>query len=276
MTARLSGVFPQLRTFLPFAFGSLLLAATTTLPAQNSPEPPQRKLAIIIDDLGNQRREGLKALALPGPVAMAFLPHTPFARQLARQAHAQGKEVLLHLPMQAAHDAEAPGPGVMTLDHTRGQFARLLADNLDSVPHVSGINNHMGSLLTRHPGHMAWLMEELKQRPRVFFVDSYTTHLSVALQIAREQQVPALKRDVFLDRVVTRAAMARELDRLKNLANEQGFGIGIGHPHKETLAFLAEQLPLLERDGFNLVTVRSLLPFRAQQKAQTWHAYSSP
>ncbi len=257
------------------AIAAAWLGATQVQAAPPTAKPPL-KLAIIIDDLGNQRLPGLAALALPGPVAMAFLPHTPYARQLANQAHARGKEVLLHLPMQATHHEKLPGPGAVTLDQTRSQFSRTLTANLESIPHVSGVNNHMGSLLTRHPGHMGWLMEELKQRPQVFFVDSYTTHLSVALRIARELDVPALKRDVFLDRVTTPGAMMRELDRLKRLAQEQGFAIGIGHPHVETLEFLAEQLPLLERQGFNLVPVRALLPYRARQKAQTWHAYSAP
>ena len=234
------------------------------------------RIAIIIDDLGNQLRLGRKAVALPGPVAMAFLPHTPFAQRLASAAHAQGKEVFLHLPMQAADEDGSPGPGAISLDHSRRQFARVLTADLQTIPHVSAINNHMGSLLTRHPGHMGWLMEELKQRPDMFFVDSYTTHLSVALQIAREFEVPALKRDVFLDRVLTPDAMLREVERLKNLAHEQGFAIGIGHPSPVTLAFLAEQLPLLERQGFTLVPVRALLPDRARQKVNTWHAYSSP
>ena len=237
---------------------------------------PQRKLALIIDDMGNQRRLGLQALQLPGPVAMAFLPHTPFARELADRAHAQGKEVLLHLPMQASGDEPAVDPGVVRLDHTRAQFAQVLADNLKSVPYVSGVNNHMGSLITRHPGHMGWLMEELQQRTPIFFIDSYTTHHSVALQLAREFAVPALKRDVFLDRSLDPAAMARELNRLKTLAREQGFGVGIAHPHRQTLEFLAEQLPLLEEHGFSLVPLRTLLPYAAQQKANTWSAYYSP
>ena len=258
---------------LTLALGLIVGAAGQC--GENS-QPDEPKVAIIIDDLGNQRGRGLKVLALPGPVAMAFLPHTPFAEELAIRAHDSGKEVLLHLPMQAVQVERSPGPGAVTLDHTRHQFARIIAESLESVPHVSGVNNHMGSLLTRHPGHMAWLMEELKRREEFFFIDSYTTHLSVALQVARELNVPAMKRDVFLDRVVTDAALAREMERLKTLAREQGFAIGIGHPYRETLDFLSRELPLLQERGFRLVPVKALLPYRARQKTLTWRAYSSP
>ena len=244
--------------------------------AQPAPESAPR-LAIIIDDLGHQRRRGLQALALPGPVAMAFLPHTPFAQELASRAHAGGKEVLLHLPMQAlSAEQRLEHPSAITLDHTRRQFSRLLAASLGTVPHVSGVNNHMGSLLTRHPGHMAWLMEELLERPPLFFIDSYTTHHSVALRLAEEYAVPALKRDVFLDRQLATAAMTRELERLKTIARTQGFAVGIGHPHQETLSFLARQLPLLAAEGFVLVPLRALLPYSGQQQADTWRAYGAP
>ncbi len=264
------------RTLLILALPVVGLSDASSAPPEDLGPGPHRELAIIIDDLGNQRRLGLKALQLPGPVAMAFLPHTPFARELADRAHAQGKEVLLHLPMQASGDEQAIDPGVVRLDHTRAQFAQVLADNLSAVPYVSGVNNHMGSLITRHPGHMGWLMEELQQRPPIFFIDSYTTHHSVALQLAREFAVPALKRDVFLDRSLDPAAMARELNRLKTLARQQGFGVGIAHPHRQTLDFLADQLPLLEEQGFSLVPLRTLLPYAARQKANTWPAYYSP
>ena len=52
----------------------------------------------------------------------------------------------------------------------------------------------------------------------LFFVDSYTTHESVALQIATENRVPALKRDVFLDSDPAPDAVAKEFERLKALA----------------------------------------------------------
>ena len=59
------------------------------------------RIALVFPDLYEigMSHHGLQILQLPGPVAMAFLPQTPYARELADKAHAQGKEVLLHLPM---------------------------------------------------------------------------------------------------------------------------------------------------------------------------------
>ena len=59
------------------------------------------RIAIIIDDIGDREADGLRAASLDGPVALAFLPYAPYARSLAERAHDDGKEVLLHLPLQS-------------------------------------------------------------------------------------------------------------------------------------------------------------------------------
>ncbi len=213
------------------------------------------RIAIIIDDLGYALDPGERALNLPGPVAYAVLPATPRARALADKAQAIGKEVLLHLPLQSTVTSHADDPGGLELDMTRSQFASTFSEAFESVPHVVGVNSHRGSLLTRHPGHMAWLMEEIRRRGDLFFVDSYTTHESVALRLAREAGVPAVKRDVFLDSDQAPETISREFARLKKLARQHGFAVGIGHPYPETLRLLEDELPKLEGDGFELVSI---------------------
>lgn len=217
------------------------------------------RIAIIIDDIGDRHAEGLAAVTLPGAVACAFLPHTPHARELAARAHQSGKEVMLHLPLQAVHDKPL-GPGAITLDTTETEFRRTLAENLLAIPHVRGVNNHMGSLLTLHPGHMTWLMQHLAAQGELFFVDSYTHANSVAMAMARERGVPAARRDVFLDNIAERDAIALQFERLVKLARERGSAIGIGHPYPQTMQYLAEILPTLESEhGVQLVPVSELL-----------------
>jgi polysaccharide deacetylase 2 family uncharacterized protein YibQ len=215
------------------------------------------RIAIIIDDLGYGLAIGERAMNLPGPVAYAVLPVTPRGRMLAEKAHANGKEVLLHLPLQSSTHEQTDEPGGLLLDMTRGQFASAFSESFESVPHAVGINSHRGSLLTRHPGHMAWLMEEIRDRGSLFFVDSYTTPESIALKLAREAGVPAVRRDVFLDPDRAPGTVEREFARLKKLARQRGFAVGIGHPYPQTLTLLEDELPKLEEQGFELVSISS-------------------
>ena len=149
-------------------------------------------IALIIDDIGDNLRLGLRATRLPGNVTCAFLPRTTFARKLAKSAHKRNKEVMLHLPMES-EEGKAPGPGALTLDMTRSEFINTVESDLESIPYATGINNHMGSLITQHPGDMRWLMQVIRRHGNLFFVDSRTTEFTVAQQVAQETGVPNLQ-----------------------------------------------------------------------------------
>ena len=233
---------------------AVLVALSAPLAAGQIP-----RIAIIIDDLGYQLAAGERTIALPGPVACAILPGAPRARHLANAANAQDKEVLLHLLMQAVGPETSVEATRMTLDMSRSSFAATFDTAFESVPHAIGINNHRGSLLTRHPGHMQWLMEELLEHDGLFFIDSFTTAESVALQIASELGVHATRRDVFLDPDKTSVTLQREFERLKSVARKRGSAIAIGHPYGSTLALLERELPKLAEQGFDLVPVSELV-----------------
>ncbi len=241
-----------------------LFAATLCLFAAPSVAEPLPRLAIIIDDLGYQRDAGRRALALPGPVSFAVLPQTPRGPELARAAYEHGKDVLLHLPLQAIAPDGTFQPATLTLDMSRGMFGDAFAAAFESVPFAIGVSSHQGSLLTRHPGHMSWLMEELAARGSLIFVDSYTTTKSVAVRMAREAGISATRRDVFLDHDPSHAAIAYQFARLKRLAASRGTAVGIGHPYPTTLTFLERELPTLQADGFELVPISRLLESNAR------------
>lgn len=227
--------------------------------AAAAPGAPLPRIAIIIDDLGYQLEAGRRAINLPGPVACAILPATPRSTRLAETAFANGKDVLLHLPLEPVSRDGQSDPGGILLDMSRDQFAMTFAADLETVPHAIGVNSHRGSMLTRHPGHMGWLMEELRAHGDLIFVDSYTTHKSVALQLARERGVRAIKRDVFLDPDRLPETIEREFGRLKDLARKNGVAVGIGHPYPSTLALLEREIPKLSDEGIELVSISELV-----------------
>jgi len=236
-------------------FLALLLLLTSGSAAKSLP-----RIAIIIDDLGYRFDAGQRAIDLPGPISFAVLPGTPRASALAMRAHEQGKEVLLHLPLQARSNDPVQEPLGINLDMSRGEFRDTFALALTSVPYAIGVNSHRGSLLTQHPGHMQWLMEEIQARENLFFIDSYTTHRSVAMRLAREVGVDARKRDVFLDPDRAPETVVREFERMKKLADQRGSIIVIGHPYAATLELLERELPKLAAEGYELVTISELLP----------------
>lgn len=246
----------------------LVLVGPLTASAQELPV-----ITIIIDDMGNHESHGRAALAVPGAVTYAFLPHTPFAREFALKAHGDGKEVMLHLPMQS-HEGNRLGPGALTLHMTEKAFKQTLERDLDAIPHVKGINNHMGSLLTRHPGAMEWLMQGVKLRGNLFFIDSRTTHETVGEQIAKEYGIPNSRRDIFLDNDRNPDAIRDQFRRLIDRAQHNGHAIGIGHPYPETSQILQEVLADIESLGIRLIPASEMIAQQGRNKQ--WHVPSSP
>lgn len=238
---------------------SACLAAMVFLFASVPGAAGQPRVAIIIDDLGYQLEAGRRAIGLPGPVTFSVLPGTPRAAALAELAHEQGKEVLLHLPLQANSEDNGDEPIGIDLEMSRERLASTFDVAISSVPYVIGVNGHRGSLLTRHPGHMQWLMEEIRARNDLFFVDSYTTAHSVALQMATEAGVSAVRRDIFLDPDPAPETVVRQFERMKRLARKRGFVVAIGHPYRSTLEFLESELPKLGEQGIELVTISELV-----------------
>jgi hypothetical protein len=259
---------------------ALWLSCFSVTSAGAAPSPEYQRdglpaIALIIDDLGNLRGLGNRVVDLPGPVACAFLPYGKHTDVLARRAHTQRKEVMLHLPMQAVEDAPVMlGKGVLTLDMTEQQFKATLAHDMAAVPYMSGLNNHMGSLLTRHPGNMAWLMQAIAGRGELFFVDSRTTSATVAEQLALEYGIPNTARNVFLDNDPAPAAVRAQFRKLVAMAKRDGTALGIGHPYPGTVAVLAEELGRLQRYGVQLLPVSRLIEMRREENT-SWQAYLS-
>ncbi|WP_372964537.1 divergent polysaccharide deacetylase family protein [Marinobacter sp.] len=217
-------------------------------------------IAIIIDDVGHNLHEGRRLTQIEQPLTMAFLPYRRHTVQLAKLAHLHDKEVMLHAPMANTRHFDI-GPGGLTPDMDETAISTTLRRALQSIPHVTGVNNHMGSLLTQQVQPMDWVMKELSRYP-VYFVDSRTIASSVAGQVASAYQIPSLTRDVFLDHEQTEAFVDQQFQLLIKTAKKNGTAIGIGHPHAVTVDYLEKHLPELDEQGIAIATVRGIWAIR--------------
>ena len=244
------------------------LAEGAATPGQTPQETaPQPRLVIIIDDIGNNLEQGRAIVELPGKLNIAVLPHTPHGASLAEHAHRRGKEVLLHAPM-SARDGKPPGTGMLTPTMDEPQLRETLAAALASVPHVRGVNNHMGSEMTADAQSMRWLMTLLREQG-LYFVDSRTHKSTVAARQAQAAGLPHLSRQVFLDNQREPDAILERLEAAVARAREEGLGVAIGHPYPETAAVLRDQLPFLTQHGVSLALVSEALGIGAAGPAGT-------
>jgi polysaccharide deacetylase 2 family uncharacterized protein YibQ len=235
-------------------FTSLFCLTISQTYAQDVAKP--MRVAIVIDDIG-YRQTDVNALSLPGNITYSVLPHTPYGQILALKAHQQAKEVLLHIPMEA-ENGKALGPGALTSWMNEQKIRESLSLSFAEVPFAVGINNHMGSLLTKMYRPMAWTMRFLKER-NVLFLDSVTTKQSKARKIAKSFGVPALSRHIFLDNQLSDQYISGQFNQLIDQAKKYHKVIAIAHPHPETIKALNALIPKLAEQNIELVPISQLL-----------------
>ena len=232
-------------------------------------------VSIIIDDIGDRLKDGMRAVSLPAPYTYSFLPNTPFAKRLAKEANSMNKEVMLHIPMQATNGKKL-GPNGLTMDMTRELFDKTLTDAFKSIPYVRGINNHMGSLLTTNKQNMNWVMSFVaKQENKIYFVDSRTTAGSVIVQAAKEQNINVLSRDTFIDYEATVESVTEQIHYLIKLAKKNGSAVGIAHPYPATLEVLEKAWPIFYEAGVDLIPVSELVTLTNKRELSEWRLSSS-
>jgi polysaccharide deacetylase 2 family uncharacterized protein YibQ len=240
----------------------LHLRSETSEDAASLPDKPV--IAIVIDDLGGDVAHTGRAIQLPRKIALAFLPYPRDTPRLEHEAARAGHEVLLHLPMQAQgpHD---PGPMTLGVSLPAQENIRRLDWAISRVPDLVGINNHEGSLFTSNAAALGPVMARIAQR-RVFFFDSRTTPASRAVTVARAHGVESSDRDVFLDDVVTAAAVDAQLRVLEAKAHRSGAAIAIGHPNEITLDAVAHWVA--HEQGFALVTLETAIRLKTEHALQ--------
>jgi len=234
--------------------------ASTTSPG--SPRQGEKngtaRLAIILDDLGNDRAAADAIFALPYPLTVSVLPYHTHSVDIAEEAHLRGYEVMLHLPMQSVGN-ETPEAHELHPGMSADDIPALFEQMMQNVPYAAGVNNHQGSQATADPALMEELMPVL-QKWNLFYVDSRTTAATVAYDTAQRLGVRSGFRNVpFLDDVAEVSAVRKQLELALRGAREKGEAIAIGHPHTATLRALSEILPQAGARGVQLVYASDLV-----------------
>lgn len=224
-----------------------------------SPHPlSYPRVGIIIDDLGYDSSLANAFIRLDLPLTFSVLPFTPNTGLIAQKARKEGREIMLHLPMEPISYPDVnPGDGVLMVSMDKEMILEILNRDLSQIPFVAGVNNHMGSRFTEIEKKMMIVLTELKKKG-LYFIDSRTSGGSVAFEVAKRMALRTASRDIFLDNDLSENGLKIQMERLLSLARYKGWAIGIGHPHKETLKLLKRYQSTLKNNA-QVVPVSNLV-----------------
>jgi polysaccharide deacetylase 2 family uncharacterized protein YibQ len=221
-------------------------------------KPPKLCIAIVVDDLGLNQNAAEELLSIDVPLTFSIFPLRPFSRHIAQRAHAQGREVMLHLPMEPrGYPLKKPGAGALFVSMSEKELLQQLREDLESVPFISGVNNHMGSRFMENEEKVRLVLQELKER-NLFFLDSLTTSKSNGYKIAEEIDIKVAKRDIFLDNTTKPKDIERQFKKLIRIARSHGKAVGICHPYPATIASIKRMISKFEEEGIEIVPLSQL------------------
>lgn len=215
------------------------------------------RLYLILDDAGHSIDQVQWFIDFPGVLTLAVLPGLAHSEEAARMAIAAGHSVILHQPMEAL-GGQDPGPGAIYVSDQEQKIRQTLKQNIESIPGIAGINNHMGSKATGDRRTMEIVADELAER-KLFFLDSRTTADTVAVEVGRTAGIAVESRDVFLDNVHRRDAIDEQLNQALAIAKEKGRAVMIGHVTvPELAAVLTERYDEIIAAGFRFFPLEDL------------------
>lgn len=214
----------------------------------------QPRLAIIIDDFGYSNNEVIRGfIQLNTKLTISVLPGHTYSGWSSAEGKKNGKEVLIHMPMEPERSEGHVGED-QYLIRKNMQFSEIeqkIAAALQELPEASGMNNHMGSLVTADPDVMQMVISSLKKKG-LYFVDSLTSPHSIAYEVAKNQGVRAGIRSVFLDNIRDKSEIEAQFEKALEVARRRGKAIAIGHVHPETLEVLRRLIKAGKFTGVSL------------------------
>ncbi len=230
-----------------------------TIAKKTAPPPAANKVALIVDDMGYSLHAINELCSIGRPLTIAIIPYSPLASEIATISRQHNLEVILHLPMESINNEEENHTkGMINSGMSEEEIIGIVEKDLNQVPYIRGVNNHMGSKITADSQLMHIILERLKKRD-LFFIDSRTTGSSVAFTIAQSLNIPTAYRNVFLDGELNENYIKGQLIALFRQAQKNGFALGICHPTEKTLKVLKENFHLVDEYGLEPVLASQIV-----------------
>lgn len=226
-------------------------------------KPPEGlyRVALVIDDLGENYQSFRELQALGVPITYAILPFQTHTAKIANEIHAtRSGDIILHMPLEPWNSTDHPiNHGTLLTGMNRDELLEQLEKNIRAVPHLTGVSSHMGSRFTEDHDKMELVLEVLKEK-NLLFLDSRTSKKSVGYILAKTMRLKAARRDLFLDNSRDPESVAKQLQKIPPLAKKKGGRlVVIGHPYPDTISALKQYLPLLREQGVVIVPLSELI-----------------
>lgn len=226
------------------------------------PAQSDARMAIIVYGFGDDLELATSFVKLAAPFAVALPAGTRDGARLFKAAREQGREVVLHLPLEPINYPQVdPGPGTILVTMKPQDITRTVRRYLDQSGPVAAVANHMGSLATQDMTVMAAIFREL-HRQRIPFLHVSPAAGAVCKALSSDLGVAYAEPDAVVEYEARATAPAVLEQRWKSLledARNRGQFVVLMRATPATRKFLPAALDPKRLKGVSIVPLASLL-----------------
>ncbi len=242
---------------------------TTVALAPNLPRVEVRaRLALILDDYGENAEASARFAGLPGTLTAAVRSNLDDARRVAATARKQGMEVILNLPLEPKnYPIQNPGQDAILVDMSGHEIRQRVRNAVDEVGPVPGVITYMGSLAVEDRDVTRAVLEEIHKKG-LFFIDSAGAQFTTVPELAHEVGVPFYETSSISEVDAGHrdpGTIGIRFEDLVNRCRREGYAVGIVHARDGTYQVLADRLPALAREGIVVMGITEVMKMNALQ-----------
>ena len=227
---------------------------------QTAAAPPggsRSRVAIVFEHAGANLAQVEPIYAMHRPFGLGIFPHMRYSAQIAREAASHGLVPMLHLPLESRDPADVgPLTGIVWVRMTDPEIARVVDDDLASVPGVVGVSNHAGSRALTDRRVMRDVLGAVKTHG-LWFDENPNAPVSVAPDIAGRLGLHTVRVTAYLD--VPPNGIEGKVRALIATAQRRGWAIAAGHVDSGAPQVVRRLLPEFDRAGIKLVPITEFL-----------------
>jgi polysaccharide deacetylase 2 family uncharacterized protein YibQ len=218
-----------------------------SLTSEHSTSKP--KIALIITNLGLNRKSTELALTLPSECALGFLPYTKTLKPLLNKAQNKGHEIYLYLPLQTTKSSDNHGKHALTTSLAPEEMALRLHLILNSHIKYDGVYSNYNIKASTS------IFDQVADK-NLFFImgkgrtDKVERHFKMHKNI-----IPS---NLVLDEEVDKKSIKIKLEALASLAEKNGVALGYSQGFVLSIEMIRDWLPSLQKRGILIVPVSSL------------------
>lgn len=223
-------------------------------------------LAIIIDDFGGYEQGGVKTmLSVDAPITCAVMPNVDNTRLNVDMIINAGKEVIVHMPMQACVNLPHHwyGPEYISNFDTKEIVYKKLNNAFNNIPEAKGFNIHIGSGVCQYEDVVNSIYKYAIENNK-YFLDSRTHINTICPKVAQKINTIYLGCDKFLEPEGNKSynSVKNNLKIGSQLAKDNGFAIVIGHigSHggENTAKAIQDSISEIKSMGVEIVSLSTL------------------